>query len=98
ARTRPVKPNSRHVPARVKRAVWKRDGGRCTYVSDSGHRCEERTDLQFDHVLEFARGGDATAAGIRLRCQTHNQLTAEQTLGAAFMAHRRESARFRPAS
>src|SRR5262249_4917572 len=40
ARTRSAKRDSRHVRARVKRAVWKRDGGRCTFVSESGHRCD----------------------------------------------------------
>src|SRR5262249_54156462 len=27
-------PDSRHVPSHVKRTVWKRDGGQCSYVSD----------------------------------------------------------------
>src|SRR5206468_9120710 len=31
-------PNSRHIPAAVKRAVWERDGGQCTFVSDAGRR------------------------------------------------------------
>src|SRR5258706_2299582 len=29
---------SRHIPAEVKRAVWERDGGRRTFVSDAGRR------------------------------------------------------------
>ena len=53
-------PGSRHVAADVKRAVWKRDDGQCTYESESGRRCEARGNLQFDHVKEFARGGEAT--------------------------------------
>jgi hypothetical protein len=32
--------NPRHVPAEVRRSVWQRDGGRCTFVSAAGHRCE----------------------------------------------------------
>jgi hypothetical protein len=28
---RPLARRSRHIPARVKRAVWERDGGRCTF-------------------------------------------------------------------
>ena len=31
--------NPRHVPAHVKRTVWERDGGQCTFVSDGGRRC-----------------------------------------------------------
>lgn len=29
--------NSRYVPAQVRRAVWQRDEGRCTFVSKNGH-------------------------------------------------------------
>jgi 5-methylcytosine-specific restriction endonuclease McrA len=85
-------PETRHVPAEVKRAVWKRDGGRCTFVSEKGHRCESRR-VEFDHVLELARGGRATVSGIRLRCRAHNQYTAERTFGVEFMRHKRERSR-----
>jgi len=84
--------DSRHIPAKVRRAVWARDGGRCTFVSDSGRRCECRTGLQFDHVHEYARGGEATVSGIRLRCRAHNQFEAERTYGSEFMRHKRLAA------
>jgi hypothetical protein len=83
---------SRYIPAEVQRAVWKRDGGQCTYVSESGHRCEAHGDVEFDHVIEVARGGEATVDGIRLRCRGHNQFTAERTFGAGFMARKRKEA------
>ena len=63
---------SRHIPAAVRRAVWERDGGQCTFVSEAGHRCEARRRLEYDHIEPFARGGEATEAGIRLRCRAHN--------------------------
>ncbi|MBI5709216.1 MAG: hypothetical protein HZC42_02785 [Candidatus Eisenbacteria bacterium] len=85
--------NPRHIPAQVKRAVWERDGGRCTFVSEGGYRCPARTLLEFDHVEEVARGGRASVAGIRLRCRAHNQYAAECTFGAAFMSHKRAAAR-----
>jgi len=81
----------RHIPAPVKRAVWERDGGRCTFVSEAGHRCEARTGLEFDHVQEVTRGGTATVPGIRLRCRSH-QYTAECTFGVEFMRHKRLAA------
>ena len=68
----------RHIPAPVKRAVWERDGGRCTFVSEAGHRCEARAGLEFDHAQEVARGGTATVSGIRLRCRAHNQCVTRQ--------------------
>jgi len=92
------KPDSRHVPAYLKRAVRKRDKGQCTYVSESGHRCEARSDLEYDHILEYARGGDATAGNIRLRCRAHNRLGAERTYGAGFMERKQADAVARRAS
>lgn len=84
--------NPRHVPAHVKRAVWKRDGGRCAFVSDAGHRCSSRDRLEFDHVQEVARGGRATVLGIRLLCRAHNQFMAERTFGTEFMEQKRRCA------
>ncbi len=85
----------RHVPADVRRKVWQRDGGQCTFVSDRGRRCSERSRLEFDHVEPVARGGLATTDGMRLRCRAHNQYAAEQTYGAEFMCHKRNEAQRR---
>jgi 5-methylcytosine-specific restriction endonuclease McrA len=86
-------PKGRHVPAEVKRTVWKRDAGRCTFVSGQGKRCDARADLQFDHVEPYARGGRATVGNIRLRCRAHNQYDAEQVYGERFMVGKREAQR-----
>jgi hypothetical protein len=83
---------ARHVPAHVKRTVWERDQGQCTFVSETGRRCPARTHLEFDHVHEVARGGEASVAGIRLRCRAHNQYQAECTFGAEFMRRKRRAA------
>jgi len=83
----------RTIPAQVRRAVWKRDGGQCTFVSESGHRCSARRFLEFDHVDPVARCGEATVDGIRLRCRAHNQYTAERSFGADFMRRKREGSR-----
>ena len=90
--------NPRHIPAYVKRAVWERDGGRCTFVSEAGQRCPARKMLEFDHVQEVARGGHATVDGIRLRCRAHNQFEAERTFGAEFMRRKRDEAQRRTAA
>lgn len=83
----------RHIPMQVKSAVWLRDGAQCTFVSEAGKRCSSRRMLEFDHIVEVARGGLATVDNIRLRCRAHNQYTAEQTFGAGFMQEKREGAR-----
>ncbi|HSQ60877.1 MAG TPA: HNH endonuclease [Acidobacteriota bacterium] len=84
---------SRYVTAAVRRSVWERDGGRCTFVSPEGHRCDARRFLEFDHVEPVARGGPSTVEGLRLRCRTHNQYEAERVFGAGFMSERRREAR-----
>ena len=86
-------PGTRYVPAEVKRAVWERDEGQCTFVGSGGQRCQARTMLEFDHIEAFARGGGATVEGMRLLCRAHNQYAAEQTFGTGFMRTKREVAR-----
>ncbi len=83
---------SRYVPAEVKRAVWARDESRCTFVGTNGERCDSRTRLELDHVTPVSRGGASTVGNLRLRCRTHNQYEAEQTLGERFMNTKRERA------
>ncbi len=84
---------SRYVPVQVRRAVWQRDQGQCTFVSQCGRRCTARKFLEFDHVEPVARGGRATETGMRLRCRAHNQYEAERAFGAAFMSRKRDEAR-----
>jgi 5-methylcytosine-specific restriction endonuclease McrA len=89
---RRVTQDRRHVPAHVKATVWERDGGQCTFVSNTGRRCPARDRLEFDHVNEFARGGSSNVANIRLLCRAHNQYQAERTFGAGFMGDKRRAA------
>jgi hypothetical protein len=84
--------SARRVPAAVKRAVWERDGGRCTFVSEGGRRCEERARLEYDHAEPVARGGQATAENVRLLCRSHNRYAAERAFGIEFMERKRAEA------
>jgi 5-methylcytosine-specific restriction endonuclease McrA len=83
----------RYVPAHVRRAVWERDHGQCTFVSANGTRCKARRFLEFDHVDPVARGGQTTVDTMRLRCRAHNQYEAERAFGAGFMNRKRHEAR-----
>lgn len=71
---------SRHVPAAVKRDVWKRDGGRCAFIGTGG-RCSERGLLEFHHVVPFADGGETTIVNLQLRCRAHNAYEADVHFG-----------------
>ena len=76
---------SRRIPRRVRDEVYARDGGRCTFVSPGGRRCGSTHDLQIDHIVPFARGGDDSPSNLRLLCGRHNRLEAERAYGKAFM-------------
>ncbi len=83
---------ARYIPADIKRRVAERDGCQCAFVSATGHRCEERSDLDFDHVQPVARGGRTAVDNLRLLCPAHNQYEAERVYGEGFMSAKRETA------
>jgi hypothetical protein len=66
-----------HVARAVRREVFERDGERCSFVDDTGHRCDARGFLELDHKTPRALGGGGEAANLRVRCRRHNQLAAE---------------------
>jgi hypothetical protein len=76
-----VEDGSAYIPAAVRREVWERDGGRCTYVNTRGQRCPGRHYLQFDHRISRALDGTSTVENLRLRCAAHNALAAEEVFG-----------------
>jgi hypothetical protein len=90
--TQPTKgPKSRHIPAAVRRAVYERDGARCTYVDERGERCQETQYLELHHRQPFGRRGGHTVANVTLHCHAHNALAAELDFGRAHMAQRQET-------
>ncbi|HTQ47806.1 MAG TPA: HNH endonuclease, partial [Polyangiaceae bacterium] len=69
------------VSRATRRAVFERDGERCTFIDAQGHRCPATTWLELDHVVARARGGTSEAGNLRVRCRAHNRLHAEETFG-----------------
>jgi hypothetical protein len=76
---------SRQIPAAIRRAVSKRDGERCTFVSATGRRCSSRDFLEFHHCEPWARHRLHSIDVITLRCRAHNQYEAERDFGAKHM-------------
>ncbi len=72
---------TRHIPASVRREVWERDGGSCTYRDASGRRCGSTRHVQFDHVRDWGKGGGHSAENLRLFCRAHNLAKARQVWG-----------------
>ena len=74
---------SRTLSRAVKRAVYARDAGACTYVAANGRRCGARTLLEYHHVHAFGLGGCNEAYNVTLHCRTHNALAAVDDFGLA---------------
>ena len=79
----PPRAHGRHVPAAVSRAVWNRDGHRCTFVGRNGVRCGERKYLELHHVIPWALGGPTSVGNLSVRCRVHNAHEAERDFGVA---------------
>ena len=83
-----VQKRSRNIPANIKRRIWVRDDGKCTYKDPmTGRSCESKHFLQVDHKVPFAAGGDASEENLRLLCFAHNQLAAVDYFGTASLRH-----------
>lgn len=82
-----------HIPAAVRRAVYERDGGRCTFVGPDGHRCQSNRLLQFHHIEPVGKGGGTTVEGVTLHCRAHNLLAAERDYGLELVQQRMSQAR-----
>ena len=81
----------RVVPIEVRRAVWKRDKGRCVYCRK---RPRKRTMLRKAVVLENGHfiahhlGGDNCIDNIQLECKSCNKKKGIATKSAGFMNRR----------
>lgn len=54
------------IPTSVKKAVWKRDGGKCV-------SCGSDVDLEYDHIIPVAKGGSSTIQNIQILCKKCNR-------------------------
>lgn len=79
------KEGSRYIPRALKKAVWERDGGCCSYVGPDGTRCGSTFQVQVDHVHPFALGGKTELGNVRCLCSSHNAFAAREVFGRPFM-------------
>lgn len=95
-RPRVVKADSRHIPTAVRRAVFARDGARCTFRAADGHRCTATRLLELHHIVPFAKGGETTVENLCVRCRAHNRYDAESDFGKGFIEARIHAAQRKP--
>ena len=62
----------RHGGVLLRRAVWERDGGQCTFVGEDGRVCGETRLVEFAHLEPWAKGGEHSLETMALRCRGHN--------------------------
>ncbi|HVM72577.1 MAG TPA: tetratricopeptide repeat protein [Anaerolineales bacterium] len=53
------------ITTEVKKAVWKRDGGKCV-------NCGSEFELQYDHIIPVVKGGSSTIENIQILCKKCN--------------------------
>jgi hypothetical protein len=60
-------PNLREqIALEVRMYVWRRDGGKCV-------QCNSNKNLEFDHIIPVAKGGNSTERNIQLLCLECNR-------------------------
>jgi hypothetical protein len=73
-RSKPAaKEKSRYIPKALKRKLFTRAGQQCEYQSPiTKLRCTEKSQLQIQHHIPFAKGGLNTIENLGVYCQSHN--------------------------
>ncbi len=70
-----------HVPAHVRREVWKRDGGKCQHPVASGGVCGSTVRAELHHRTSRHRGGPPTAKNLTTFCAFHHDLETRREFG-----------------
>jgi hypothetical protein len=84
---------TRAIPAAVRREVWQRDQGRCSFADQHGRRCRSTRWIEYHHERPYGKGGQHEAGNIALRCRAHNQYEADLDFGSDLMRDKRHGNR-----
>jgi hypothetical protein len=78
---------SRYISREVRRAVFKRAEGCCENINTStGKRCENKYQLEYDHLKPYSQGGTNDLDNIFLKCRTCNTFRTKETHGFWYQA------------
>jgi len=74
-----------YLPVKVRREVFSKAKHCCEYIDPKTQRkCASKYQLQIDHLVPVAKGGDDAATNLRILCRTHN-IHAAKMWGLAFI-------------
>ncbi len=83
--------DSDHIPAEIRREVWRRDAGCCQWKLASGGICGSKMRPQLDHIVPKGKGGPTTVENLRVLCERHNQYAARLAYGDELMSRYRQA-------
>lgn len=61
-----IRKSRQSIATAIKRAVWSRDKGRCV-------QCSATEEIEYDHILAVAHGGENSVENIQLLCRPCNR-------------------------
>ncbi len=71
------KTNSRAISVYLRRAVFRRDAGKCQFKLERGKICGSTYQVELDHIVPVSKGGRSTYMNLRCLCRVHNQWKAD---------------------
>lgn len=75
----------------VKKGVIQKAHGQCEYIDPiTNKRCQSRFQLELDHILPRALGGNDEPKNLRCLCRVHNQQQTRKKLGEKWASHWRQ--------
>jgi 5-methylcytosine-specific restriction endonuclease McrA len=79
--------NSRYLSPAIRRQVYLRDKGRCSFRDPvSGRVCGSSFQTQIEHVVPISLGGTSELGLLKILCRSHNLWTGIEKLGKDTMA------------
>ncbi|MBK9293821.1 MAG: HNH endonuclease [Oligoflexia bacterium] len=72
----------RYIPIAIKREVYTRDQGSCSFTDpQSKRRCNSKHLIQYDHIWPLSLNGQTSTENLRLLCFNHHQLVTKNIFG-----------------